>query len=191
MKAEGGVKLESKTRMADFEAHAEMIARCMGYKPLEFANVYWANKELATGEALEGSPVAKAMIDFMDDKDRWEGTNTELLSELESVAVRLKINMHTEKLWPKAANALSARLNEVKVDLAEVGITIDYIKHPRTRLKKIIIGKRSSASSDRPQGENHAQNGPKIADDHEKRSSANDITSSADRRRYSRCGRSY
>ena len=106
--------------------------------------------------------------------------NTELLSELESVAVRLKINMHTEKLWPKAANALSARLNEVKVDLAEVGITIDYIKHPRTRLKKIIIGKRSSASSDRPQGENHAQNGPKIADDHEKRSSANDITSFAD-----------
>ena len=105
-KAKGGVKLESKSRMADFEAHAEMIARCMGYKPLEFANACWANKELATGEALEGSPVAKAMIDFMDDKDRWEGTNTELLSELEPVAVRLKINMHTEKLWPRSCSTL-------------------------------------------------------------------------------------
>ena len=179
MKSEGGIYLESKSRMADFEVHAEMISRCMGYEPLQFIKAYRANKEIGSGQALESSPVAKALIEFMDDQNHWEGTFTELLSELESVAVRLKINMSKEKLWPKAANALSARLNEIKVDLAEVGITVDYIKDPRTRLKTIIIGKRSFGSSDRPQDEIHAQNGIKSADDDEKRSSAGNSASSA------------
>jgi hypothetical protein len=166
MKAKRGIKLDTKSRMADFEINAEMISRCLGYEEMWFVNAYRTNKELATGEALEGSPVAKAMIDFMDDKERWEGSTSELLSELESVAVRLKINMQKEKLWPKAANALSGRLNEIKVDLAEVGITLDYKKHHTTRLKKIIIGKSSSGSSDRPGGQNHAQNGASDPDDH-------------------------
>ena len=179
MKSEGGIYLESKSRMADFEVHAEMISRCMSYEPLQFIKAYNANKEIGSGQALESSPVAKALIEFMDDQNHWEGTTTELLSELESVAVRLKINMQKEKLWPKAANALSGRLNEIKVDLAEVGITIDYIKDPRTRLKTIIIGKRSFGSSDRPQDKIHAQNGTKSADDDEKRSSADYSTASA------------
>jgi hypothetical protein len=157
MKEAGGVHLESKSRMADFEEHAEMIARCMGYETLEFVRVYEANKQLATGEALEGSPIARALIEFMEDKDHWEGSATELLYELESIALRLKINTK-EKLWPKAANALSGRIAAVRPDLSEIGITVSYTKHPRSRLKTILIGKRSSASSDRPQGENYAQN---------------------------------
>ena len=69
---------------------------------------------------------------------------TELLSELEEVATKeLKINVVSDRQWPKAANVLSGRLKEVKTNLREIGIIIDNeaAKDPKTRVKTISIRK--------------------------------------------------
>ena len=132
----GGVEIKTKSRMADFEKYAEVISRCMGYEPMRFINAYHENKKLRTDNVLETSPVARAMIDFMESREKWRGTAPELLAELESVASKLKINTQRERLWPRAANVLTRRLNEIKSNLEEVGISIYDSKDP---VKRTVI----------------------------------------------------
>jgi hypothetical protein len=132
----GGIEIKSKSRMADFEKYAEVISQCMGYEPMRFINVYHENKKLRTDNVLETSPVARAVIDFMETTERWQGTTPELLAELESIAPKLKINTQRERLWPKAANVLARRLNEIKSNLEEVGILVNDTKDP---VKRTVI----------------------------------------------------
>jgi hypothetical protein len=137
----GRIEIKAKSRMADFEKYAEVISQCMDYEPMKFIYAYHENKKLRTDNVLETSPVARAVIDFMDSKERWRGTNPELLAELETVASSLKINIQRERLWPKAANVLARRLNEIKSNLEEVGIVIYESKDPIKRTVTLEICK--------------------------------------------------
>ena len=94
--------------MADFAKNAEIISRCMGNRGNLFLEVYYKNIELQTEELLESSPVATAIVKFMDAKGEWKGSATELLGELEPIALELKINTKS-KLWPKSPNVLSRK----------------------------------------------------------------------------------
>lgn len=150
IKAEGGIELETRSRMADWEEHAEIIARCMGYKPLEFINAYNANTDLQTDLILEDRPVARAIIKLSEsfaDGEFWSGSTTELLHRLQVIAMDLKIDIHKDNSWPKAANSLSFRLNEIKPNLREIGIQILETKNSRSRLKTLHVCKTPSASS--------------------------------------------
>ena len=53
----------------------------------KFLEAYYKNIGLQTEQALEASPVASYIIKFMDSRIEWNGTATELLDELEEVAV--------------------------------------------------------------------------------------------------------
>jgi hypothetical protein len=132
----GGIIMKAKSRMADFEKYAEVISQCMGYEPMRFINAYHENKKLRTDNVLETSPIARAVIEFMETREKWRGTTPELLAELESVASKLKINTQREKLWPKAANVLARRLNEIRSNLEEVGILVNDTKDP---VKRTVI----------------------------------------------------
>ena len=59
-----------------------------------------------------------------NDED-WIGNATMLLSELVYDAETLKIDTKS-KYWPKGANSLSRRLKEIKVNLQQVGIEIEF-----------------------------------------------------------------
>jgi hypothetical protein len=167
VKANEGIELATRSRMADWEEYAEIIARCMGYEPMEFIKAYHENIDLQTDVVLEDRPVARAIIEFieLEPGQKWSGTTTELLARLEIIAVKLQINMQKDKLWPKAANKLSYRLNEVKTNLRDVGISIHETKDPKTRLKTIIICKVSSESSGSSEQQSSTQNGAKSSDD--------------------------
>jgi len=134
--SKGGVEIKAKSRMADFEKYAEVISQCMGYEPLRFINAYHENKKLKTDNVLESNPVARAIMDFMESRESWRGTTIELLAELESVASSLRINTQRERLWPKAANVLARRLNEIKSNLEEVGVLVNDTKDP---IKRTVI----------------------------------------------------
>ena len=87
----------------------------------------------------------------------WKGTATELLADLESIAVELKINTR-QKSWPKAPNSLSRRINEIKTNLREIGITIDRcFTDEKKKSKGIKMCKVSSEPSEPSETENHAQ----------------------------------
>jgi hypothetical protein len=143
--------------MADFAEVAEIISRCMGYQDNKFLTAYYKNIGLQTAQALEASPVATAIMEFMNSRTKWEGTATELLNELEPFAESLKIKTKNNRLWPSAPNSLSRRLNEVKTNLREVGIIIERPVDTTTNTRKIEIRKISPEHPVSPEDPNQAQ----------------------------------
>jgi hypothetical protein len=156
-KRDGGIKMKSHPRMADFAEVAEIISRNMGNKENKFLEVYHRNIGLQTEQALEASPVAAALIEFMNSRTEWTGTTTELLNELEQVAELLKIKTKNNKEWPSAPNRLSRRINDIKTNLRQVGVVIERYANRKTNTRKIEIRKVSYLSPTSPEDVNQTQ----------------------------------
>ncbi len=71
---------------------------------------------------LDGSPVAQAIIKFMEDKDEYAGTSSELHKKLEGVAESLGVSVARDKAWPKSARWLWRRIKEVLPLLVTAGV---------------------------------------------------------------------
>ena len=117
------VELTTLPRMADFTVWGCAIAQALGYSQEAFLAAYYANINRQNEEAIHEHPVATTICLLMKEQTLWEGTSTQLLGELETVADDQKINTK-HPLWPKAPQALSRRLNEVKTNLDAVGVSI-------------------------------------------------------------------
>jgi hypothetical protein len=76
------VKLEKKPRMADFAIWVSAAECELGFKPGEFIEAYTNNRKEASDIALESSPAATEVYEFMRGKNKWEGTFGELLASL-------------------------------------------------------------------------------------------------------------
>ncbi len=135
------VRTDQLPRMADFAIWGAAIAEALGYTQQDFVLAYQKNLEAQNEEAIREHPVATAVRAFMEDHEEWSGTSSELLEQLTTVAEQEKIDLR-QKLWPKAAQALSRRLNEAKTNLANVGITITTT-HGRQRTITIRTGNNS------------------------------------------------
>ena len=154
---DGGIELKGHPRMADFAEVSEIISRCMGYNENKFLAAYYKNIGLQTQQALEASPLATAIMEFLNSRIKWEGTCTGLLDELEPVAETLKIKTKNNRLWPSTPNVLSRRLNEIKTNLREIGIIIDRPVDTATNTRKIEIRKISPECPLSPEDPNQAQ----------------------------------
>ena len=71
---------------------------------------------------LDGSPVAQAIIKFMEDKDEYTGTSSDLHKKLEGVSESLGVSVVRDKAWPKSARWLWHRIKEVLPLLVAAGI---------------------------------------------------------------------
>jgi hypothetical protein len=110
--------------MADYTRWGCAIAEALGYGADAFLAAYTENRGQQAKEAIANHPVASAVSAFMHGRNEWSGQPSELLDELERVAMAEKINTKL-KAWPKAANSLTRRLNEAKTVLAKSGIRIE------------------------------------------------------------------
>lgn len=118
------IKLSKLPRMADFMVWGCAISEALGYKKEEFIDAYNKNIEDQTRVALNDNAVALAVILFMENKNEWSGTATSLLNDLN------KEDTFSERYgsgFPKAANLLTKRLNELKVNLKSIGILYESI----------------------------------------------------------------
>jgi hypothetical protein len=140
MKIQPTVSGENLPRMADFTVWGCAIAEAIGYTQQQFLDAYRANIKSQNEVVLFESHIATTVIKFMEDKLEWEDTPSQLLKELTTVAEKMRINTEKEKEWPKAANVLSRKLNELKANLAEDGILVsrgDKNKERIITLKKL------------------------------------------------------
>ncbi len=118
------IQLERLPRMVDFCRWGCAIALALGYTQEEFVRVYFANIKEQHEEAIQADQLSTAIQIFIQKNPKgWTGKASELLEELETVAMEEKLNI-ASKDWPKRANTLSRRLNEIKTNLLEVGIVI-------------------------------------------------------------------
>ncbi|MCA1558439.1 MAG: hypothetical protein LC731_07870, partial [Acidobacteria bacterium] len=142
------VRLDRLPRMADFALWATAAEEGLGISPGAFMNAYTGNREAANDLALEASPVAAAIIAFVEREKSWTGTATNLLKELNAFAGD---EAQKQQGWPKRGNVLSGLLKRLAPNLRAAGI--EYARLSRTgqkgsrQLRLEQAGNSSSASS--------------------------------------------
>lgn len=131
---------QKPNRMADSFRYALAAAQFLGFTKQDLLRAYNSNTQSQHEEAIDASSVAQVIIDFMNDKDSWEGTSTQLHTELRDVAETLKVK------FPKTPNWVWREINEVKLDLLAAGIKAERIKE--SKANKIILTKTENTAED-------------------------------------------
>lgn len=132
MRLRKGIKLVEKPRMADFAMWGCAIAEAAGFTQQDFLRAYGASIALQNEEAINASGLATTILMFMEGREEWKGSPTELLNELEGIAMLEKVDMRS-RMWPKGAQALLRRLKEIQNNLLKVGIKAGHGTGPKGR----------------------------------------------------------
>jgi hypothetical protein len=132
-------------RMADFAHWGCAIAEALGFGKDEFLRAYNSNIGKQNQEVIENDPVANMISVFMEDKDEWEGSPTELFNVLEEVADDVKID---KKFRPKTPAALGKQIKMVQSNLEESGICFESLKDCRGRKGRFYCLIKTAVASD-------------------------------------------
>lgn len=140
MKIKSSIRLEANFRLADYCNWGCAVAEAIGIGAKRFLEAYARNRVKRAEKAVELSLVGQVIEKFMEGKDEWESTPTELLQVLKEVAESLEIDLRS-KDWPRGPNSLSRELNNLKPSLKAIGILVETGIHDGTkrliRLKKV------------------------------------------------------
>jgi Bifunctional DNA primase/polymerase, N-terminal len=116
------VKLSRRPRLADWGEYAASVYEVMGWGAGTLLRDWDEVVRVQNQATLDGSPVAQAIIKFMEDKEEYTATSSELHSKLKVVAVQLGVDVDRDKAWPKSARWLWRRIKEVLSLLVAAGI---------------------------------------------------------------------
>lgn len=130
------VQLEELPRMADFAKWGYAISEAMGCKGSDFVTAYSKNIDKQNEEAIEASPVAQAVIEFMSDKPEWSDTAANLLQQLNRISTFN--DLKSSILWPKDPQWLSKRLNEIEPNLQSRSIFFTKYIHDSQRIIHLV-----------------------------------------------------
>ena len=121
-------------RMADF-THLLQCADEAGVT-VEACVAYCENRSDTAREVGDSDEVVAAVSKMLQEAPdgRWHGTATDLLRDLNAVQ-----GDERPPGWPKAANALSARLTRLMPVLRDCGVRCERSKHPDNRVVHITL----------------------------------------------------
>ena len=118
--------IRPKERMADFEVWGETISQILGYKKNEFLNRYYEKLKEERLESQDAYPIISVMLYFMDKKEMYEDTASNLYSELSKTAEQLGIDLKSKFIrFPKSSNRLVRDLRIVEPYLKTSEISIE------------------------------------------------------------------
>ena len=98
---------------------------------------------------IEANPIAKVIINFMENHPDWSGSATDLFHELNDVAESLMIDTK-DRRYPNDPRWLWRRLKEVKPNLAAIGIFIEKNDTDRAHGRFINITKEQKNNGNGP-----------------------------------------
>jgi putative DNA primase/helicase len=116
------LQLSRRPRLADWGEYAAAVYEVMGWGAEQFLSDWDEIIKVQNRSTLDGSPVAQAIIKFMEERESFEGSSTELHKKLESIAEEIGVSIVRDKAWPKSARWLWRRIQEVVPLLVGVGI---------------------------------------------------------------------
>jgi len=116
-------------RMADFAEYGYAIAEALGNQGEEFIEAYNDNIGILHNKVVSEDPIAITLKQFMLDKKKWEGSSHYLLKELNDIASMLRINIYDKQVWPQQGKILTKKMNVLKTNLNEIGISIETSIH--------------------------------------------------------------
>jgi hypothetical protein len=109
-------------RLADFYRWGLAVTEALGLPPEHFQAAFQANVDRQNEEAVAASPIALCIHAFMNGRNEWSGLASELYGELSEIAEELRLDKSSR--FPRAANWLWKRINEVRANLAAEGIEV-------------------------------------------------------------------
>jgi hypothetical protein len=121
------IKLSTKPRMASFALLGTALEEILHLDQGSFTQEYRGNYQDNMLSALDGSPVAVALIKFMSNQNDYCCTYGELLTKLSSHIYRPEMAG-----WPKSAKGLANILKRQAPALAVVGIMLIFDEKPRS-----------------------------------------------------------
>jgi hypothetical protein len=156
------IKLSRRPRLADWGEYAAAVYEVMGWGAETFLRDWDEIVKVQNQATLDGSPVAQAIIRFMEDKEEYSASSSEMHSKLKVVAAQLGVDVDRDKAWPKSARWLWRRIKEVLSLLVAAGIEASRDRDESAKqitLRKIPTndgsdGSRSESRTDK--GETHA-----------------------------------
>ena len=122
-------------RMADFYTWSTACEPAM-WPEGTFASAYDTNRETAVAGTIEADFVAMAVRSFMNDRNTWIGSASELLTAL---GLLISDTQHRRKEWPSLPHHLTGRLRRVAPVLRKVGIKIDFRREGKQGARAIHI----------------------------------------------------
>lgn len=135
------IRLDNPPRMADFAAWGCAIEKVLGYPEGQFLADYAANREEGNALALEASPIAGVIRDYLLQEDKFSGTAKELLQSLTRF---IEANEHGKQKgvlrhpdWPKAPSMLSALIARIEPNLATEGIAVSRSRNGNNKIIKL------------------------------------------------------
>ena len=148
------LKLSRRPRLADWGEYAAAVHEVMGWGAERFLEDWDEVVKVQNQATLDGSPVAQAVIKFMEDKEEHVANASKMHKKLGSVAEELGVER--DKAWPKSARWLWKRIKEVLPVLAAVGIEARR-ERPESGtvivLRKVPTNNASNASTGEPRSD--------------------------------------
>ena len=109
---------EQRPRMADFATLGEAIARVQGCTEGHFLNLYTEHRRTAIGRTIDASPVAAAMVAYVDRGNRYAGTVKGLLE----ILTEHKPDHERDEYWPRSPKGLADAMRRYSPALRQMGI---------------------------------------------------------------------
>ncbi len=155
------VKPKRNNRMADFTKFGCAVTEAMGINKGYFENAYHDNINTQDEEAVQASPVATWLIDFMESNNhhKYHGSAGEILQAITDFAYNT-YNRDLDRTvddWPRGATPFGRKLKEVIPSLRTVGYSIVYAKG---RTRSYVITK--IARDDKESGQQQLVKVPKL-----------------------------
>jgi hypothetical protein len=114
------LKWSRRPRLAVWGEYAAAVYEVIGWGTERFLEDWDEVVKVQNQATLDGSPVAQTIIKFMEDKEKYTSTSSELHKKLATVAEELGVDR--DKAWPKSARWLWKRIKEVLPVLVAVGL---------------------------------------------------------------------
>lgn len=125
LKIVSSLSLPHKPRMADYAKYAAAAAISLGKTAERFLLAFGENISRQNQAAVESSPTAQVLLQFMEDKPEWSGRSSELYQELKPLAEEANLDIGKNG-FPKGSNWLWKKIAAVKTNLFALGIKVAY-----------------------------------------------------------------
>lgn len=119
-----GFKLPSKPRMADYAKYAACAAISLNKSAEEFLAAFNENVSRQNQAAIESSPTAQVILQFIADKDSWSGASAVLYQQLKELAEKLNLHIGGSDGFPKSSSWLWKRIMQIRPNLLSLGIQV-------------------------------------------------------------------
>lgn len=130
------VNLSEAPRMADFAKWVVAAEPALGWPQGAFLDSYGANRARSDQAAIEGNPVALAILSLMDGRTHWSGTATDLRQTLRDRFPALTEDSHS---FPRSEARFGAALRRVQPILRRQGLNISFNRTGKVGMRMIEL----------------------------------------------------